>query len=131
MSTEWPTTHRESEHMAMRQRQNRSRNIPAEKWMAEKLKQTRWKWTRQARQGYRLFDFWSYELGVAIEVDGPNHVWAVDEAKDIRELLRSGIVVFRVKNFNEDDVRFALALLPTLPSWNERRTALGLKPRVS
>jgi len=92
MSTEWPTTHRESKHMAMRQRQNRGRKIPAEKWMAEKLKQTPWKWTPQSRQGYRLFDFWSYELGAAIEVDGPDHVCAVDEAKDTRELLRSGIV---------------------------------------
>lgn len=104
----------------------RAKTIPAENWMAEKLKMTPYKWTRQAIWTRRIFDFWSAELGVAIEIDGPGHKEKIDAWRDAYNYVRSGIVVLRVRNFNEQDAEKCLAELATLGIWSDRRAKLGL-----
>lgn len=122
----WVTSKDESEYMKTRQKQNlaSSKNSKAEAWMNEKLKTTDYKWTRQAMWGYRLFDFWNAKLGIAVEVDGPEHVAEYDAARDRYNYLRSGILVLRVKNFDEADADKALKTISSAESWQQRKETL-------
>jgi len=124
----WPTNSDQHAYMAMRQVQNRQacKGNRNENWMADKLKTTSRQWTRQAQWGYRLFDFWCGELGVAIEVDGPEHHAGRDSYRDEYNFRRSAIVVLRVRNGNEEDAARTMIVLETLGTWEERRKLLGL-----
>lgn len=109
--------------MKMMQAKNKksSRRSKAESWMKDKLASTGKKWSRQAQWGYRLFDFWNHELGIAVEVDGPEHDKEYDAFRDRHNLKRSGILVLRVRNFNEKDAEVAITTINEASSWKERR----------
>lgn len=130
MSKSWPTNKQESQYMLMRQNQNieRSKSNKAENWFNEKLKNSKYKFSRQKRWGYRIYDFWCHELGLAIEVDGQTHNESWDALRDKQDFERSRIIVLRVRNFDEGDAYFALKYLLQCEKWNERRTAAGMKP---
>lgn len=133
MSNKWPTTKSESDYMLLRQNQNmkKSKSNSNENWFALKLKGCGYKFSRQRRWGYRIFDFWCHQLGVAIEIDGPDHNIDTDREKDISEFIRSRIVVIRVRNMNESDAYKALEYIKQSETWNERRTSAGMKPILS
>lgn len=116
-------------HMKMRQRQNlvNCKKSDAEQWMLAKLKKTGHKWKRQAQWGWRLFDFWNYKLGIAVEVDGPEHDKALDAERDMDNWEVSRILVIRVRNFNEADAKAAIEKIANAETWNDRRAAAGLK----
>lgn len=123
-----PCTSQESKHMLERQESNRVNCLKskAEAWFNEKLKETNLKWTRQAIWGYRLFDFWNHKIGVAIEVDGKEHNKWVDKLKDNYNFKRSGIIVLRVDNFNEEHATEALEAIKKMDLWVVRRERMGL-----
>ena len=125
----WPTNSEQHAYMRDRQSQNRERaaNNPNEKWMAEKLSSSGLKWTPQAQWGYRIFDFWCANKGVAIEVDGPEHDAEFDAFRDAYNFKRSGIVVLRVRNRNETDAAAALDQVRLAITWKERRFAMGIE----
>lgn len=101
---------------------------PNENWMAAHLAGTGLRWTRQAVWGKRIFDFWCSALGIAVEVDGPEHRPAWDAFRDEQDHRISGILVLRVRNRHEGDAAAVLATLAAGPgSWNARRKALGLR----
>lgn len=119
----WPKNKEEHAYMKMMQAKNKksSRRSKAESWMKDKLASTGKKWSRQAQWGYRLFDFWNHELGIAVEVDGPEHDKEYDAFRDRHNLKRSGILVLRVRNFNEKDAEVAITTINEASSWKERR----------
>jgi very-short-patch-repair endonuclease len=127
------TKKEEHEYMRERKAQNRAR-IPwlkAERWFLEgylgKLpSETRFKFSRQATWGYRLFDFWFHDRGVVVEIDGPEHNAGYDAYRDRYNFLRSGIIVLRVRNFHENDALTAVDNLQRECSWESRRRAMGL-----
>lgn len=129
----WQTNAEETAYMKMRQSENRIRcaRNPNENWMRDKLKATPFKWTRQPTWGYRIFDFFSQVLGVAIEVDGPEHDAGYDAYRDEYNFRRSGLVVIRVRNRNEQDAAFALAAIAVIDTWKERRAKMGLDRSVT
>ena len=114
----------------MRQRKNqnvvRALKNQNENWLASILATTGFKWTRQAVWGYRIFDFWSHKLGIVVESDGPEHNKNYDAYRDDYNLRRSGILIIRVRNRNEEDVNHALSLIKNSSTWPERREVLGL-----
>lgn len=116
--------------MLMRQNQNivNSEKNKAENWFFEKLKKSRYKFTRQRRWGYRIFDFWCHKLGIAIEVDGPEHRTEVELIRDNKEFNRSRIVVLRVQNFNEEQAENAMHYIYNSDTWNDRRQEAGMSP---
>lgn len=117
-------------HRYMKERQNqnlaRSARNPNENWMGEKLATTGRKWRRQAQWGYRLFDFWCHELGIAVEVDGPEHRIDYDNHRDEYNYRRSAILVLRVRNQNEEDAAAVLGIIASSCTWSERRQQLGI-----
>jgi very-short-patch-repair endonuclease len=123
-----PWTSEQAAYMRTRQNQNKvaCQRSSAETWMANKLAGTGYKWTRQAVWGWRIFDFWCHTIGVAVEVDGPEHDAAKERERDDYNFQRSGIVVLRVPNWNEQEAATVLAGISTAETWNERRAALGL-----
>jgi very-short-patch-repair endonuclease len=125
-----PTTQEQHAYMKMRQTQNltSSQRSDAENWFLNILERdTDLTWTRQAQWGYRLFDFWSAQLGVAIEVDGREHNAQYDTIRDEHNYKRSGIIVFRVSNFDEDRASEVIEALNTITeTWIERRARLGI-----
>ena len=126
----FPTKREESQYMRMRLKENRERSkvTPAENWMAALLKErSGFKWKRQVMWGYRIFDFWSSLLDVAIEVDGATHDPEYDSYRDEYNFRRSAIVVLRVPNFNEATAERAIMLPKYLGRWKVRRNALGIK----
>ncbi len=129
MSKDYTTTAKEHAYMAMRQAQNRAicSTNKAENWFKTKLFTTGRKWTRQARWGFRIFDFWNHELGLAIEIDGPEHNYNEDLIRDQKEWVRSRILIFRVKNFNEAEAFHVIYFIKTCSTWNERREFAGMK----
>lgn len=124
----WPTNSEKHAYMKKRQQQNRSRTLENvnENWLADILAKTDYKWTRQAIWGYRIFDFWCHELGIAIESDGPEHNKEYDAYRDKYNFQRSGIIVIRVKNKNEEDAKKALEIISKSETWLKRRENLGL-----
>jgi len=127
----FPTNADQAAYMRGRQEQNRRRTTSnaCENWMAAKLKATGKRFSRQTSWGYRVFDFWCAELGVAVEVDGPEHDAAYDQYRDDYNYRRSGILVLRVRNWNEGDAAEALARIAGSMTWKERRDALGLNEK--
>lgn len=124
----WPTEREEAAYMRMRKEENiaRSKDNPNELWMASRLVLVGHQWSRQATWGYRIYDFWCHELGVAVEVDGPEHDYEYDHHRDEYNFRRSGIVVLHVRNLNEQDVLHALIRISKLNTWEQRRHQLGL-----
>jgi very-short-patch-repair endonuclease len=114
--------------MKVRQAENRSRGMtPAERWMHTKLvAHTDQKWTFQAIWGWRLFDFWCKELGVAVEVDGREHDAEYDRQRDARNSERSAIIVYRVPNFDERVADDVIAAIRSCEPWLVRRNARGI-----
>jgi hypothetical protein len=90
------------------------------------LEKTGHTWTRQARWGYRLFDFWCCPLGVAVEVDGPEHKQDYDSYRDEYIFRRSGIVVLRVPNRDEAAASRMLLDLGALGPHGDRKEVLGI-----
>lgn len=125
----YPVKPDEQAYMRKRQNQNRviCQNNKAENWMAEKLSKTGYAWTRQAQWGYRLFDFWSHHLGVAVEVDGPEHHKGRDKFRDTYNFRRSGIIVLRVENFDEESAAKAIEDISKSGTWKNRRESMKIK----
>jgi hypothetical protein len=127
---DWPTER--TGHAEMREQQQQAQAQPrtaAETWMQPFLAETGVRWTRQAQWGYRLFDFWSHRLGIAIKVEEV----PVDEAArkaDDRTFQRSMIHVFRVRAFDDASAAAAVDLIQRASSWNARRAFYGKKPIV-
>ena len=121
----WPTTSAEAAHMNEMRARNRilaAHNLN-ERLMAEKLAATGLKWTPQATWGYRIFDFWNKEKGIAVEVDGPEHRPGWDKLRDFHNWEVSRILVLHVRNRNEGDAARALEIIAKQPSWDERHAA--------
>lgn len=126
----WPTNSESHQQMRNNQRAclKASLKNPNENWMEQKLLNCGFSFTRQAQWGFRIFDFWCHKLGIAVEVDGPSHNRAWDKARDEHNYHKSGIVVLRVRNMNEDDANRCVTSILQSCTWNKRRTQLGLKP---
>lgn len=123
----WTTTSDQHEYMRMRKNQNisKSKSSKAENWFyTQYANLCGIKFSRQAQWGYRLFDFWFSEKGVAIEIDGPEHDQKYDAYRDAYNFLRSGVIVLRVRNFNDSDAITAIHHLTNECSWEDRRKAL-------
>jgi len=123
-----PMTKEESEYIRQRRDENLDRALKNgnENWMARHLAKTGFKWTRQAIWGYRIFDFWNGALGIAVEVDGIEHNKEWDRHRDEYNYLRSGILVLRVRNRNEEDAAKALKEIMAAETWKQRREKLGV-----
>ena len=98
----------------------------AEEWAKERLKETGLTWSRERIWRWRLYDFWNHELGCAIEIDGPEHSPEADKKRDADDFKRSGILVLRVKNFNNQDMDNVIRDVMSLDSWLLRRERMGL-----
>jgi very-short-patch-repair endonuclease len=124
----WATNAEQAAYMRQRKAENLARALvnSNENWLLEKLQRTGFKWTRQATWGYRIFDFWCHELGIAIESDGPEHNQDYDAHRDEYNMRRSGILVLRVRNRNELDAAAAIVAVAQAETWKERRAKLGL-----
>lgn len=127
---DWPVNKELAAHMKMRKQQNINRGMTAaEKWFYENYLQNRssYKWSFQARWGFRLFDFWCHTLGCAIEIDGSEHNSELDFQKDQKEWNRSRIITIRIHNFDEKDAEQCVEKLKSISSWNERRKEAKMK----
>ncbi len=126
----WPTDKSQHSYMKKRQIQNESICIfnENENWMFNKLKDTKYKWSRQSQWGYRLFDFWNHYLGIAIEVDGLEHKKGYDKIRDDYNFIKSGILVLRINNKDEKRAKEIIDFINnTKEDWNQRRQKLNLK----
>jgi hypothetical protein len=63
---------------------------------------------------------------MAVEVDGLEHRPDYDQYRDEYIFRRSGIVVIRVRNRNEEDASRALSLIARSVGWQERKVDLGI-----
>lgn len=128
-------TKEQNKYMKIRRRQNMARHIPAEEWAFKQLKETGIFFKRQVIWGCRIFDFFSIKHGIAVEIDGAEHNRKYDEERDRYNYIRSGIIVFRVRNFNQNDmdtvIRSIFKITESKETRKERRkmvrTDLGLK----
>lgn len=123
-----PYTAEHAAHMKMRQEQNKKQCLSskAEDWALKHLETTGYTWTRQAVWGWRVFDFWNHKLGIAVEIDGPEHDAIYEQKRDARNWKVSRINIIRVRNFDEDDMQIALREITESKTWNERRAEAGL-----
>ena len=113
-------------HMKLRNKQNK-KLTKAELWAKNQLDQkAKVKFNTQVIWGYRIFDFWSHELGIAVEIDGSEHDKVYDKKRDNYNYLRSGIVVLRVRNYNTDDLNKAIETINNSDLWLERRAKLDI-----
>ena len=98
-----PNTKEQHAWLKKKQEEHRAKGMTrAECWMYKKLvTRTGWNWTFQAIWGWRLFDFWCRDIGVAVEVDGPEHDTEWDSVRDRSNFKKSAIIVLRVPNFDE------------------------------
>jgi len=127
----WAATREQSQYIVGRKKENieRSYRNQNENWFhAELLLNTKYKFNRQAIWGYRIYDFWCACLGIAVEVDGPEHNEAYDSYRDNYNYRRSGIIVLHVRNKNDDDAEQAFEIINNAMTWKERRLMLDIDP---
>lgn len=120
----WVVNKDQSDYMRKRQKQNQAQSTEAEIWAEKALEKTGRKWTKQALWGCRVFDFWCGELGIAIEIDGPSHDANHDLARDKYNFYRSGIIVLRVPNFDDDQLKKALFVIQNADTWRMRKVKM-------
>lgn len=82
--------------------------------------------TRQARWGNRFYDFWIHEKFCAVEIDGLEHRSSFDEMRDRYNYIRSGILVFRAKNFDERRVYDIMKMVNAARPLSYRKELLGI-----
>lgn len=95
----------------------------SEKWMAKKLAATGRRWVRQAPSR-----FWQFRLGMIVEVNESGGADARTAARDRTAFYERGVIVVRVKEFDESEAAEALRAIGFLEPWNDRRRFLGLPP---
>lgn len=119
------TNKEEAEYMNRMKSENlvRSLSNENENWFSRKLDSS---WSRQVIKGYRIFDFWNHSLGCAIEIDGPEHDRDYDNYRDEYNFRRSGVIVLRVRNKNEEDAVEVLEVLKRIGSLQNRKELLGI-----
>lgn len=123
----WTTNSEKHAYMRMRQNQNKSRVLAAEDWAYGFLKQESGiAWTRQAAWGFRIFDFWNANLGCAVEIDGPEHDAGYDGYRDEYNFRSSGIIVLRIRNFDQESARIAIKRMRLLGTLSERKKAIAI-----
>ncbi len=124
-----PHTKEQHGWMKHKQEEHRRRGMtPAESWMHTKLvAYTDYEWTFQAIWGWRIFDFWCKELGVAVEVDGTEHDQEWDSTRDAYNLERSGIIVYRVPNFDNEAAHQVIAAIRSCETAQKRRKKLAFR----
>lgn len=105
-----------------------AKNNPNENWFRTKLKSANLpvKFNRQAIWGFRIYDFWCHAIGCAVEIDGREHDENYDRYRDVYNYLRSGIIILRVRNMNDQDADEAIAFIKSIDPWPERRKRLGI-----
>jgi len=123
----WPTKKEESARLREQQVRAFQESItsPGQNWLAKKLITSGHQWTRKSLWGYRIFDFWSHELGIAVMLDtddSPNM-----EAEDECNFRRSGIIVLHVRSMNGEDAEKAMKTIAETDTWSARRLFLGLR----
>lgn len=123
-----PPTPQTSEEIArMKELQFRARHAAAnsqkELQILRELDATGHRWTRKAVWGYRIFDFWCAELGIAVQIDRPGQDDKQEAYLDEYNYRRSSILVLRVDN--RADLDRALATIASSETLNERRKRLG------
>jgi len=122
----WPVNREQMEYMKKLQYEARmvSKSNVRDNWADAILGTGTLKWTRKAIWGCRLFDFWNGQKGVAIELDLAKPGSGEEEDRHARE--RSGIVVYRVKSFDEGHLRLVMAEAECLEDWQVRREKFGI-----
>lgn len=128
----WTTNHLQASYMRHRRQQNIElslRNQNENTAFSIIKKHSNLKWERQKAWGCRLFDFWCGHMGVAIELDGPEHDPEYDAVRDRHNELRSAIAVFRIKNGDWGRLIEAVQEIHAMPCWKERRSIAGLNVR--
>ena len=123
----WIVRRDQAEYMRKRQSQNQKKTVEAEVWAKQRLKQTNRNWTQQAIWGCRLFDFWCHELGIAVEIDGLTHDKNYDKARDEYNFFRSGIIVLRVPNYDEQSMDAAIQAIANADTWQVRKLKMREK----
>lgn len=124
----WCTKAEDHAYMKLRKAQNWeiAKRSKAECWMRDNLRIAGLKFCRQQQWGMRLFDFWNAKLGIAIEVDGPEHNPSYDAYRDEYNFRRSGIVVLRVPNFDVEQSERLIGFIRAETTLKERKTRLGI-----
>lgn len=120
----------QSDRMKEMQAQQRAKRNKSEDWADEIIKTYGLKYTRQAIWQARLFDFWFGGKGIALEIDGQSHTLFKQKLKDSitdnHFYMISGIIVLRVKEYDERALRQAMAKVCLSEGWKERRIAMGI-----
>lgn len=109
-------------------------NNLAEQRMWDKLialkKETRIKFTKQCVWWARIFDFRCDKKGIVVEVDGKHHLHGKQLLKDMKHdkfhTEYSGMVILRVRAFNEQDANYAIERIKSEPLWKDRKLAMWL-----
>lgn len=110
---------------------NLARVVPAEEWAWKAICKTKGQWTRQAVWGCRIFDFFSIKRGIAVEIDGATHNATYDAIRDKYNYIRSGILVLRVRNWNEADLAIAIAEINRGETRKERKKRVRIELGLS
>jgi very-short-patch-repair endonuclease len=118
-------------YMKKRQEENLARYVPAEEWAWDEIRKTGAGWVRQAIWGCRIFDFFSIRRGIAIEIDGDTHNKVYDKVRDDYNYYRSGILVLRIKNYNEVDLRNAIKEIKKGETRMDRRKRVRIELGLS
>lgn len=126
----WVVNREQADYMKKLQNEARvlSMSNQGENWADGILRTSCLHWTRKTIWGCRLFDFWNARKGVAIELDGPKPDAGDEEDRHARE--RSGIAVFRVKSFDESQLRLVMSKAESLEDWGIRRERLGIPSKL-
>lgn len=125
----WVTNKEQHAYMKIRRAENLefAKQSRAENWAASKLMRLGMGCERQKIWGCRLFDFYFPVKGIAVEIDGPEHDADYDAIRDAYNLARSGILVLRVKNFDDTALSEVVGQIKASPNFKKRKELLGLK----
>lgn len=91
----------------------------------------KYRFNRQYLFKRRIFDFFNEHTGCAVEIDGPEHDAKYDLYRDLSVYVYDAIVVFRLRNRNEQDLKDCIGKIMGLESWEARKVQLKISRSVS
>lgn len=124
----WPMNSDQRDYVKKRVAQNLVNSLKneAENAFFAKLELTELSWKRQYPYGFRIFDFFNKDFGVAIELDGREHCQAeaisADNTRDMYAFYRSGIIVLRFPNGSDFEPKLIAQKVTSFGAHKQRKS---------
>ncbi len=107
----------------LKEKRNELKKNPtkAELWAKDRLRKAKINVSFQKVFDRSIFDFFCFEKGIAIEIDGSSHDPVKDELRDNHHFEMHTIKTLRIPNFDDERMNEIINLIRLSDTWDDRK----------